>query len=399
MSESSVEIMTTTTACQDVARTGSTDRLPWVSLLVLGAATLVMVTTEMLPTAVLSPMSAGLGIPETQTAQLVSAWALLVVLSSFPLVRLTRGRNRRNVVAVGLVGLGLSSALTALAPSYLAALGARSVGALAVGLLWATVNAHVADLVSDRMLGRAVAVVLGGATLGMVLGTPVGRLVADQVGWRTAFAGLAIIAGSVAVAVRALVAPTPGRALVVDRSAEVTARLEPDRGSDRSALRRMLLTTGLVALWLVGHYAAYTFVTRLAERPATVLPGGIGTLLLIFGIASAAGVALAGRFGAHRAALATYAGLTGLAVLALLVVDRGALLGIGVILAWGVLSGAVPPLAQTAILSAAGTDPSVDGRRADSRCCSTAGSRSARLSAPSWSGSTASRRCRYRPRS
>ena len=354
MSESSVEIMTTTTACQDVARTGSTDRLPWVSLLVLGAATLVMVTTEMLPTAVLSPMSAGLGVPETQTAQLVSAWALLVVLSSFPLVRLTRGRNRRNVVAVGLVGLGLSSALTALAPSYLAALGARSLGALAVGLLWATVNAHVADLVSDRMLGRAVAIVLGGATLGMVLGTPVGRLVADQVGWRTAFAGLAIVAGSVAVAVRVLVASTPGRALVVDRSAEVTARLEPDRGSDRSALRRMLLTTGLVALWLVGHYAAYTFVTRLAERPATVLPGGIGTLLLIFGIASAAGVALAGRFGAHRAALATYAGLTGLAVLALLVVDHGALLGIGVIVAWGVLSGAVPPLAQTAILSAAG---------------------------------------------
>lgn len=102
------------------------------------------------------------------------------------------------------------------------------------------------------------------------------------------------------------------------------------------------------------HYAAYTFVTRLAERPATVLPGEIGTLLLIFGIASAAGVALAGRFGAHRAALATYAGLTGLAVLALLVVDRGALLRIGVILAWGVLSGAVPPLAQTAIVSAAG---------------------------------------------
>ena len=359
MSESSVEIMTTTTACQDVARTGSTDRLPWVSLLVLGAATLVMVTTEMLPTAVLSPMSAGLGVPETQTAQLVSAWALLVVLSSFPLVRLTRGRNRRNVVAVGLVGLALSSALTALAPSYLAALGARSVGALAVGLLWATVNAHVADLVSDRMLGRAVAVVLGGATLGMVLGTPVGRLVADQVGWRTAFAGLAIVAGSVAVAVRVLVGSTPGRALVVDRSAEVTARLEPDRGSDRSALRRMLLTTGLVALWLVGHYAAYTFVTRLAERPAAALPGGIGTLLLVFGIASAAGVALAGRFGAHRGALATYAGLTGLAVLALLVPsqlrgDRGALLGIGVILAWGVLSGAVPPLAQTAILRAAG---------------------------------------------
>ena len=359
MSESSVETMTTTTVCRAAAEPVSPDRLPWVSLLVLGAATLVMVTTEMLPTAVLSPMSAGLGVPETRTAQLVSAWALLVVLSSFPLVRLTRGRNRRNVVAVGLVGLALSSALTALAPSYPAALGARSVGALAVGLLWATVNAHVADLVSDRMLGRAVAIVLGGATLGMVLGTPVGRLVADQVGWRTAFAGLAIVAGSVAVAVRVLVAAAPAPGSQADRVA--AARPAADRptggltGADTpQSIGPTLLITALVALWLTGHYAAYTFVTRLAERPATALPGGIGTLLLIFGIASAAGVALAGRFGERRAALATSAGLTGLAVLGLLVVDRGTGLGIGVIVAWGVLSGAVPPLAQTAILRAGG---------------------------------------------
>ena len=37
-------------------------RLPWPSLLVLGGATFVMVTAEMVPTAVLPEMSAGLGV-------------------------------------------------------------------------------------------------------------------------------------------------------------------------------------------------------------------------------------------------------------------------------------------------------------------------------------------------
>lgn len=41
-------------------RTGT--GLPWPALLTLGGATLVMVTAEMLPTALLLPMSAGLGV-------------------------------------------------------------------------------------------------------------------------------------------------------------------------------------------------------------------------------------------------------------------------------------------------------------------------------------------------
>jgi hypothetical protein len=39
----------------------------------------------------------------------------------------------------------------------------------------------------------------------------------------------------------------------------------------------------------------YTFITRLAEVPADGLVGGASTLLLIFGIVSAVGVAAAGR--------------------------------------------------------------------------------------------------------
>ncbi|MEU4364074.1 MFS transporter [Promicromonospora sp. NPDC023987] len=328
------------------------DVLPWRSLLVLGGGTLLMVTAEMLPTAVLEQMSTGLGVAESSTGLLVSVWAAVVVVLSFPLVRLTRGRDRRAVIAGGLAVLAASSALTALAPTFQLAVGARILGAAAVGLLWATTNAHVADLVPDRLLGRAVAVVLGGATLGMVVGTPLARLVADAAGWRAAFWALAVLGLLGAVAVRLVVA----RATPPDRPGAA-----PGGGDLAGAPRRgrgpLLVVTALVALVLVGHYGAYTYITRLTEAPAEALPGGMSTLLLVFGLASAAGVVLAGRLGDRSGpALVVSVAATALTVLGLGAVGGHPAVGIAVVVAWGVVSGGMPPFAQTLILRLAGPE-------------------------------------------
>ncbi|WP_261376351.1 MFS transporter [Isoptericola variabilis] len=330
--------------------------LPWPSLLVLGAATFVTVTAEMLPTAVLPQMSAGLGVPESRTGLLVSAWAAVVVVASFPLVRLVAGRDRRAVIAAALAVLAASSLVTALAPTYEFALAGRTVGAAAVGLLWASANAHTADLVPDAQLGRAVAVVLGGATLGMVLGTPLASLVARAADWRVAFGALAALALAAALAVRLVVAPSPrvpDGATRPDREGPASApRTAPDAGPGP-----MLAVTGLVAVLLVGHYGAYTFVTRLVEAPAQALPGGVSGLLLLFGVASAVGVAAAGgRFGSRtRAALVVATVATALALAALAALETApAFVGVAVVALWGVASGAVPPLAQTLVLRLAG---------------------------------------------
>lgn len=333
-------------------------RLPWPALLVLGGATFVMVTAEMLPTAVLPQMSAGLGVSEPEVGMLVSVWAAVVVIGSFPLVRLTARANRRAVITWSLVALAASAALTAIVPDYPLAVVARLAGALAVGLLWATTNAFTADLVSDRQLARAVAVVLGGATLGMVLGTPAASLVAQALDWRAAFGALAVLALVASVLVRAVVPALPTVPTVAADSAPAPdgAAAAAGRASARG-IRPMLVVTALVALLLVGHYGAYTYITRLVEAPAEWMPGGVSTMLLVFGVASAVGVVLAGRFG-ERTAPALVAGslLTGAAVLSLGLVSVHPAIGVAVIVVWAAASGALPPLAQTLILRLAGTE-------------------------------------------
>ena len=317
--------------------------LPLPALLTLGSATLVMVTAEMLPTAVLVPMSAGLGVDESLTGQLVASWALTVVVASLPLTRLTRSIDRRALVIVGLVGLAASSLATGLAPSFGVALVARLVGAAAVGLLWATANAHVADLVPEALLGRAVSVVLMGATLGLVVGTPLVRVIADATSWRLAFGMLAVAALAVALAVWALV---PGRPRAVPSRAGARPGGQP--------LAPTVVLTALVGLLLVGFYGTYTFITRLGEPVAALLPGGMGSLLLGFGLASAAGVALAGRVTRPGIALVVAGGATAVALLALAAASQ-ALIGMLTLAGLGVATGALPPLAQTQILRRAGT--------------------------------------------
>lgn len=336
-----------------------TTRLPWPSLLVLGAATFVMVTAEMVPTAVLPEMSAGLGVSEAQTGLLVSVWAAVVVVGSLPLVRLTQHLDRRAVIVWSLVALSASVAVTALAPAYPIAVAGRLVGALSVGLLWATTNAYTADLVADRDLARAVAVVLGGATLGTVIGTPIASLVAQGTGWRAAFWGLAVAALVAAVLVRTVVVrpPHPDAAAAAGTSTDAAAAAPAAPAGTPRGIRPMVAIVGLIALLLVGHYGTYTYITRLVEAPASQVPGGVGTMLLVFGLASAAGVAVAGRFGERTeralvvSAIATGAGVAGLGVVAVHPV-----LGIGVLVLWGVASGALPPLAQTMILRLAGPE-------------------------------------------
>ncbi|HLS46333.1 MAG TPA: MFS transporter [Ornithinicoccus sp.] len=327
------------------SRPGAEERLPWPALLVLGSATLVMVTGEMLPTAVLAAMSAGLGVTEASTGMLVSLWALVVVVTSFPLVRLTRAWDRTNVISASMLLLSGSALLTAVAPGYTVALAGRTMGAAAVGLLWSTVNAHVADLVPDRLLGRATAVVLGGATLGMVLGAPLGRFVADLLGWRASFALLAAASILVAWVIRRVVPGGP-------RHGEVARELQAGQGRPVGA---MVAVTVLVGVVLVGHFGTYTYITVLADRPAGLLPGGTGTLLLLFGLASAVGVAVAARMGERTVgALEVGVGATAVALLGLLLADGHPALGLAVVVAWGVVSGTLAPLAQTLILRLAG---------------------------------------------
>ena len=132
--------------------------MPWAALLTMALTTFIVVSGEMMPAAVLPALAADLRVSLSSAGLLVSAWAAVVVVATFPLARLTARLARPVVIGWALTVFAIATLVTAFAPTYAIAMGSRLLAAGATGLLWATVNGHAAAIVAPQriaQIGRA----------------------------------------------------------------------------------------------------------------------------------------------------------------------------------------------------------------------------------------------------
>lgn len=316
------------------------ERPTWLVLTGLAAGTFWTVTAEMLPSGLLPSMSADLGVSAGAVGILVSAWAIAVAVTSIPLVRVTRRVPRTALLVLSLAATGLANVVTAVAPDYPVALVGRILAATAHGLFWAVVVSYVAAVVEPARLGRALSVVLAGPTLAGLVGLPAAAYLAQHVGWRAVFGGLSVV----------LVLTACLLWLILPRHARGD-REEPRGTWDRSS-RGVVLVAAAGGLVLIGHFAAFTYVTALVTDLGGMDPSAIPVLLLVLGGTGAIGVVVSGFVSDRlpRTAIVAAAGLVAVG-LALLRLGGGAppLFVAGVVL-WGFAIGAFPPILQARVL-------------------------------------------------
>ncbi|MGO4592992.1 MFS transporter [Leifsonia sp. 2TAF2] len=322
-------------------------KFPWVGLIALAAATFLSVTSEMIPTGLLPDMSASLGVSEAQIGLLVTVFAFTVVVTSTPLTALTRRWPRHGLLIGILVVLGISNALTAIAPDYAFVVGSRVLGGVAHGMFWSIVGAYAGHLVPKEQIGRAVSITLGGGTLAFIFGVPLGTFAGHVFGWRLSFALLAALMVVGAVVVWKLLP-------AVERDADAGGRRR-DRSAPRQKDRTIpavIMVCLIAAVTMVGHYAFYTFVVPFLTGPMGIPSGNVGALLFLYGIVGAVGLILAGSVFGPRPQLGLILALlvTGAAVAALAVIAAQPIPALIAFMLWGLAFGALPPLLQTRLL-------------------------------------------------
>ncbi|MDR6971383.1 MFS transporter [Leifsonia shinshuensis] len=323
-------------------------KFPWVGLIALASATFLSVTSEMIPTGLLPDMSASLGVSEAQVGLLVTVFAFTVVVTSTPLTALTRRWPRHGLLIGILVVLGVSNALTAIAPDYGFVVGSRILGGVAHGMFWSIVGAYAGHLVPKDQIGRAVSITLGGGTLAFVFGVPLGTFAGHLFGWRLSFAILAALMMVGALVIWKLLP-------AVERDSDGARRTRRDRTVPRPRDRTVpavIMVCAIAAVTMVGHYAFYTFVVPFLTGPMGVPSGNVGALLFLYGIAGAGGLLLAGSVLGPRPQLGLILALavTGVAVAALALVAGQIVAALIAFLLWGLAFGALPPLLQTRML-------------------------------------------------
>ena len=281
------------------------------ALAALGAAAFCFVAGENLPVSVLPLLSSGLGVSLSVAGFLVTIYAGTVVLASAPLTQLTRRISRRALLVALLTVFVLGTLGAAAAPTYGWLVAARVLTALAQAVFWSIAAVVAAGMFPSAARGRALAGMYAGSTVALVAAVPAGNWLGEVAGWRLPFV---VLSGAGLLVLGALLLLLPRR----DQGGGALAM--PGARPDGRRYAAILVTT---LLCVTGFFTANTYVIAFLTHVAGVPPGRVALVLLVAGVADAAGLAAFGHLVDRRA------GLTGTVATGLVAVSLAALFAAG----------------------------------------------------------------------
>ena len=237
----------------------------------------------------IEPVRLDLGLSDAQMGALVgAAFALFYTLAGLPIARWADRGNRRNIISIALAIWSAMTVASGLAWNFLTLMAAR-VG-VGVGEAGCTPPAHslISDYFPEKRRATALSAYALGVPVGTLLGLAFGGILADQLGWRTAFFVVGAPGILLALLTR-LTLPEPPRGrsdATADLSIQPLGEVLRFVWSLRS-IRHVLLAASLQTLTLAGWGAwQATFLIRVHEL--TLTQAGIA-LGLIAGIAGGVG--------------------------------------------------------------------------------------------------------------
>ncbi|OEZ92565.1 MFS transporter [Duganella phyllosphaerae] len=314
------------------------------SIAILAIAAFIIVTTEFLIVGLLPALARDLKIPVASAGQLVTLFAVVVMVAGpFLTAALAHIDRKRLFIAILALFAG-ANALAAVAPNIWVLGVARLLPALALPVFWGTASDTAAQIAGPGNSGRAVSTVYLGISAAMLFGIPLGTLAADAIGWRGAFALLAALSTIIAVL------------MLVSMPAVKSAEAVPLR-AQAAVLKRpyFLANVALSVLVFTAMFTGYTYLAEMLEKSAGIAPALVGWWLMGFGAVGLAGNWLGGLW-VDRKPLATTALFC--ALLALGMAATTALAGLSPWFAlalgvWGVANTALYPICQIRVMKAA----------------------------------------------
>jgi len=241
-------------------------------------------TAEFVIAGVLPQVAAPLGITEGQAGNLITAYALAIVVGG-PILTLWLARFEKRKVLIGLMALFIAGNLIgAVTADYTLLLISRVIAGLTQGPFYGIGAVVATKLVSDKLAGQAIGQMFAGLTLANVLGVPLGTWIGNALGWNMTFLVISAL-GLIATLAIAVFVPVQGR----DNAARSIGR-QLVAFRDRNLLASLAIT----ALGWVGFMTFYGYIAPVA-RVAGFGPADLTWVLIIVGIGLVIGNTLGGR--------------------------------------------------------------------------------------------------------
>lgn len=271
---------------------------PGLALFALAIGGFAIGTTEFGTMGLVPYFSEGLHINIESAGQVISAYALGVVVGAPVLAVAAAKLPKRNTLIAFMTMIALGNLLSGFAPNFACMLLFRFVAGLPHGAYFGVASLVAASLVPPEKKTQAIASIITGLTVATIFGVPLANGIGQILNWRFAFALVAALAMTTAFMVWRLVPPVQ----------EDLKTKNPLDELDALKNRQVWLTLGIGAIGFGGIFAAYTYFASTLLEVTKAAPFMQPVVLAFFGVGMTAGNILAARL-ADRALMPTIAGV------------------------------------------------------------------------------------------
>lgn len=212
-------------------------------------------------------------IPLSDAGNLVGYFAVAYAVST-PIIVLSTGRFRRfPLFVIFLIVFNVGNILAILAPSYEVLMLARICTAIVSGVTLSTVMTFINDIIPQEQAPRIISFVYAGFSVASVLGTPIGTLLSDAFGIKSAF----VAVEAVALLVTVLLLISVPRSGSTDVSSSVREQLVILKD------RRIILVLVMKAFGMAATYVFYVYVTPILEDSVGLSVWMVSLVLFFYG--------------------------------------------------------------------------------------------------------------------
>ncbi len=254
----------------------------WSRIAAVGIGTFAVSTDLFVVAGLLGGLAADLGVTVGVAGLVVTAFALAYAVGAPLLGAVLGGRDQRPVLIAALAAFGVCAVSSALAPSMTVLLAARLLGGLAASVYGPAGAAAAIATYPPTHHGRALGGLQASSSIAMIVGAPVGLVLAATVSWRAAFALVALLT---AVAIVGLLRTDVGAATLTASTAR--ERLRPLRS------RVVLGVLGATFLMMAASNSMYSYLG--VRIGAAAGPLGLWAFIAGSGSAACSGPGAAGR--------------------------------------------------------------------------------------------------------
>ncbi|HEX5811450.1 MAG TPA: MFS transporter [Pseudonocardia sp.] len=307
--------------------------------------------TEFAIMGLLPQVAADLAVSVPTAGNLVTAYAVGVVVGA-PLLTAAGARRSRRTLLLAFMGLfAVGNGLAALAPGFGTLLAARFLSGLPHGAFFGIAALVAADLAGPTRRASAVGWLFLGLTVANLVGVPAATVFGGVVGWRLAFA---LIAGVALLCVAGMLLTVPRDAGAGGVAVGLRAEL--------AVLRRpaVLLALAMVVFGCGGLFTFSTYIAPMTTEVTGWPPAAVPVMLALLGLGMTAGTFLGGRIADRmdglRAAVVVL-GAQAVVLLGAVAAVHSRVLAPVAAFAVGALSLALVPVVQTVVVDAARDAP------------------------------------------